>query len=238
MNSARHDILAGVRRSLGVTGDEATRRQAVADRIAHPSRGIIPARGQKDGADAVATFKRFAEGVQATVAIVSRPEDVPAEVARWLDAANLPATLRMGADPRLAIMPWATIAPECTIGPSDGSDLNGVSHAFAGVIETGSLVLLSGPENPTTLNFLPDNHIVVLDAADLLASLEGVWTRLRAQSRNGALPRSINMVTGPSRSGDIDRTIFLGAHGPRALHIIIVSAPTQDVGVTGGPAQS
>lgn len=227
MSSARHDILAGIRRSLGVTGDEQPRRQAVANRIARPERGVIPARGQKSGVEAVATFRRFAESVQASVAIIHAPQDAPAEVARWLRAANLPATVRMGSDPRLAAMPWTAAALEHTTGPSEGSDLNGVSHAFAGIIETGSLVLLSGPDNPTTLNFLPDNHLVIIDSADLTPALEDVWSRLRALAPGGALPRSINMVTGPSRSGDIDRTIFLGAHGPRALHIIIVDRTAQ-----------
>lgn len=226
--TARDEIFAGIRRSLGVTGREEPRRQAVADRLSRPERGVIPERGQKIGAEAIATFRKYAEAVQTSVAIVSGPEQVPAEAARWLGANNLPARLRMGADARLAAMPWGATTLETSRGPSAGDDLNGLSHAFAGVIETGSLVLLSGPDNPTTLNFLPDNHIVVLDSADLVPALEDVWTRLRAGSPNGQLPRTVNMVTGPSRSGDIDRTIFLGAHGPRALHVIVIDRSAAD----------
>jgi len=220
--TARDEILANIRRSLGVTGQEEPRRQAVADRLARPERGVVPARGQKSGAEAIATFRKYAEAVQTTVAIVNGPAQVPAEAARWLSVNNLPARLRMGADARLSAMPWGATTLDVSQGPSAGADLNGVSHAFAGVTETGSLILLSGPDNPTTINFLPDNHIVVLDSADLVPALEDVWTRLRAEAGSDPLPRTVNMVTGPSRSGDIDRTIFLGAHGPRAVHVIVI----------------
>jgi L-lactate dehydrogenase complex protein LldG len=63
---------------------------------------------------------------------------------------------------------------------------------------------------------------VVVKAADVTGDMESVWTMLRANSGKGEMPRAVNLVTGPSRSGDIEQTILLGAHGPRALHIIIV----------------
>ena len=95
-------------------------------------------------------------------------------------------------------------------------------HAEAGVAETGTLVLLSGPDNPTTINFLPDTHVVVVRAADILGDYESVWRRLRERLGPGVMPRLVNLVTGPSRSADIEQTLLLGAHGPRALHIIVV----------------
>jgi L-lactate dehydrogenase complex protein LldG len=96
-----------------------------------------------------------------------------------------------------------------------------VSHAFGAVAETGTLVLASGADNPTTLNFLPDNHIVVVDANDVAADFESVFARLRARYGERQLPRVVNMITGPSRSADIQQTLILGAHGPRRLHVII-----------------
>jgi L-lactate dehydrogenase complex protein LldG len=106
-------------------------------------------------------------------------------------------------------------------GASAGADLSAVSHAFAGVAETGSLIVLSGPDNPVTLNFLPDNHIIVLSGADLFGDLESVWTKLRRDLGKGVMPRTVNIITGPSRSADIEQTLLLGAHGPRRLHILI-----------------
>jgi L-lactate dehydrogenase complex protein LldG len=96
-----------------------------------------------------------------------------------------------------------------------------VSHAFGGVAESGTLVLTSGRDNPTTLNFLPDTHIVVIDAKDIAGDYETLWARLRGQ---GAMPRTVNWITGPSRSADIEQTLILGAHGPRRLHVMVVGA--------------
>ncbi|MGA2044240.1 MAG: LUD domain-containing protein [Roseiarcus sp.] len=223
--SAREAVLAAIRRSLDVTGAEAPRRMAVAERLAGAPAGILPARGQGDRAARAATFRAEAERAQASVAEVESAADVPSEIARFLRASNLPATLRMGQDARLAAMPWAATTLEIAHGPSDGRDLNAISAAFAAVAESGTLVLASGPDNPTTLNFLPDNHFVVVAAADIAADYESVWRRLRAAYGKGAMPRTVNLVTGPSRSADIEQTLLLGAHGPRRLHVVIVNAP-------------
>jgi L-lactate dehydrogenase complex protein LldG len=222
VTSAREDVLANIRRSLGVTGSEAPRRANVATRLQSAPAGIIPARGQLDAAGRVAMFRHQAERAQASVTEVARPEDVPGEVARFLRDRNLPATLRMGADSRLAAMPWGQTALEVATGRSEGQDPNAVSHAFGGVAESGTLAMISGPDNPTTLNFLPDNHIVVVSAADVVGDYEAIWLRLREQVGKGSMPRTVNLITGPSRSADIEQTLLLGAHGPRTLHIIVV----------------
>lgn len=220
--SAREDIYANIRRSLHVTGQEAPRRAAVADRLARTPSGVIPERGR----DGLATFKTEAVRAAATLSEVGSASQIPAEIARYLREHNLPATLRIGADARLAALPWAETALTMSRGPSDGRDLNGASVAFAGVAETGTLALVSGPDNPTTLNFLPDNHIVVVFAEDVVGGLEGVFARLRARYGAGRAPRTLNFITGPSRSADIEQTLLFGAHGPRKLHIVLVAPAT------------
>ncbi len=221
-SSARADILSNVRRALGVAGSESIRVAAVDDRIGRAPKGVIPARGQRTGADLLALFRAEAEDKQATVEFVRNAADVPQAAATYLRDHNLPASLRMGDDPRLAAMPWAKTALALSKGRSDGDDLNAISHAYGGVAETGTLVLVSGADNPTTLNFLPDNHIVVISADDIAGDYEAVWQRLRAAYGKHLMPRTINWITGPSRSGDIEQTLLLGAHGPRNLHIIVV----------------
>ena len=105
---------------------------------------------------------------------------MPAAVAALLRRHNLPMQVRRGDDPRLAALPWDRERTlEVTTGASDGHQLASVSHAFAGVAETGTLVLASGTDNPTTLNFLPDTHIVVVDAKDIAGDYETVWARVR-----------------------------------------------------------
>jgi len=220
--SARDEILTSLRRSLRVHGAEGPRRAAVEARLSGAPRGVVPARGQVDAKERIGLFRKMAESAFASVAVVQSASEVPAEAARWLRDNNLPATLRMGEDKRLADMPWGATALQLAQGPSDGRDLNALSHAFAAVAESGTLIMTSGPDNPSTLNFLPDNHIVVLSGADLEGDYETAFDRLREKYGKGVMPRTVNMITGPSRSADIGQTMLLGAHGPRKLHIVIV----------------
>ncbi len=95
-----------------------------------------------------------------------------------------------------------------------------MTAAFAGIAETGTLVLLSDAQSPTTLNFLPDVHVVVLRREQIVRRIEDVWQRLRDEV--AGMPRTVNFITGPSRTADIEQTIQLGAHGPRSLHVILI----------------
>lgn len=223
MTTARDDVFGTIRRSLGVTGRERPRRQVVDERLRAAPKGLIPARGQAAGvAERLAIFRREAEAAFATVTEVDSAADVPHAVASFLRDHNLPAALRMGDDPRLGSLPWAETALDVSRGRSAGNDLNAVSHAFGGVAETGTLVLVSGPENPSTLNFLPDNHIIVVRADEIAGDYETVLGRVRKRFGKGEMPRTVNLVTGPSRSADVEQTLLLGAHGPRRLHIVVV----------------
>ena len=102
--------------------------------------------------------------------------------------------------------------------PIRNGDYISMTKAFAGIAETGTLMLLSGPHSQTAMNFLPDVHIVVLSAPHIVGPYEDAWSRIRA---GGTLPRTVNLITGPSRSADIEQTLQLGAHGPVQLHIVI-----------------
>ena len=224
--NARDQILGSIRRSLGVTGNEAPRRREVADRIASHPRGIIPARGQGTPQERLDLFVRMVELAAGSVARLGALDEVPAEVAAFLRRHNLPMAARRGADARLAGIPWERAGTlEISTGAPDPKMLSSVSHAFVGVAETGTLALTSGVDNPTSLNFLPDNHIVVIDAKDVAGDYESVWQRLREKFGEGTMPRTVNLITGPSRSADIEQTLILGAHGPRRLHVIVVGAP-------------
>ncbi|HEX5079901.1 MAG TPA: LUD domain-containing protein, partial [Geminicoccaceae bacterium] len=105
-------------------------------------------------------------------------------------------------------------------GRAEDADPVGVTTAFAGIAETGTLMLLSGPETPTTVAFLPETSIVALPSARVLRAYEDALRLLRREQ--GGLPRSINLITGPSRSGDIEQTIQLGAHGPKRLLVLLL----------------
>jgi L-lactate dehydrogenase complex protein LldG len=219
--SARDAVLGKIRRSLGVSGEESRRNAAVDERLKRAPKGVIPARGQLPVQDRVALFVAMAEKTGATVKRTDSPA-APAAIAEYLRERNLPAAVRIGEDALLNGLDWTGTAVAVTHGASDGRDAVGVTHAAAAVAESGTLVLTSGPDNPTTLNFLPDTSIVVVKAADVAGDYETVWAQIRAKFGKGAMPRTVNFVTGPSRSGDIEQKILLGAHGPRRLHILVV----------------
>lgn len=223
--SGRDIVLGSIRRSLGVTGTEAPRRTVTEDRLARHPRGIVPARGAQTPRKRLNLFREMLGEASGTSQEVASLEDVPAAIAGYLRSKNLPLSVRRGGDPLLESLPWKNEQTlEVTVGRSDGSQLAAVSHALKAVAETGTLVLTSGGDNPTTLNFLPEHHIVVLDAKDVVGDYESVWDVIRKKFSAG-LPRTVNWITGASRSADIEQVLLHGAHGPKGLHVIVVGKP-------------
>jgi L-lactate dehydrogenase complex protein LldG len=168
-------------------------------------------------------FVAMAKGAACTGTQIADRAAVPAAIAGYLARENLPAKLRVAPDAEVADLPWSTRPLlEVTSGRSDGSDEVSLTPALAAIAETGTLMLTSGPERPTTLNFLPETHIVLLTADQVVGGMEEAWAKLRERYGRGVMPRTVNLVTGPSRSADIEQTLQMGAHGPRRLHIILV----------------
>lgn len=219
----RSAILNRTRLALGASANDAERRNAVEERIAARKRGTLPTRTEGDAATLKAQLITMLESAAASVAVIDTPDDLPAAVADYLKEQNLPAAIRCGSDPLLGEAPWASVPTlEVNSGAAVDADQTGLAVAFAAAAETGTLVLMSGPGNPVTLNFLPETHIVVVPASCIHGAYEEAWDSVRDRYGNGSLPRTINLVTGPSRTGDIEQTILLGAHGPRRLHVIVV----------------
>jgi L-lactate dehydrogenase complex protein LldG len=151
------------------------------------------------------------------------PGDAVRAIAATLRAHGLPLLLRMGNDPLLAALPWdAALELERRFGPAEAEDRAALSRAVAAAAETGSLFLVSGADNPTTLAFLPETHIILIRAGDIVGCYEEAFDRLRALYGAGTLPRTINMISGPSRTADIEQTIVRGAHGPKRLHVVVL----------------
>jgi L-lactate dehydrogenase complex protein LldG len=227
MAGGRDRILGDIRRSLGRKALSADAGDELAARIKAHRPNLIPKRAKGTRAELVALFVEMAEAAAATVARVDGSAQVPGAVADFLAKHNLPTQLAAAPDPRLDKFPWAERPMlELRRGVAKEPDAVSLTPAFAGVAETGTLILLSGAETPTTLNFLPENHVVVLREDQVLGAYEEAWARLRKERKKGRgfdMPRTVNMITGPSRSGDIGLTLHLGAHGPRRLHIVLVA---------------
>jgi L-lactate dehydrogenase complex protein LldG len=220
--AGRGQILNAIRRSLRRGEVAGAARQALEHRLAEPERGPAVARAAIDQPAKVALFCHWAEANDASVARASEAE-VPGEVAAYLARNNLPAIATMAPAPALDRYDWASEKMlSLRRGAGSAADQVSITGAFAGIAETGTLVMASGPDHPVSLNFLPDTHVVVLHEADIVAGYEEVWQRLRQRYGKNNLPRTVNTITGPSRTGDIEQTIELGAHGPRRMHIVVV----------------
>jgi hypothetical protein len=218
--SARDRILTRIRRGAEDAALPGTdRRIGIAAWLATAGTQTapIPASAQVQGEARIQQFTDKLTGADATWSKLPDMAALPAALADALRARNLPAAVRMGGDPDLAALDWAGLDASHGIGRLDEPAT--LSRARCASAETGTLALFSGPDNPVTLTFLGETHFVAIRASEIEGGLDDVWTHLRA---SGLDPRTVNLVTGPSRSGDIGQTLQLGAHGPVALHVFVI----------------
>jgi len=220
--AARDAILDRVRKALGKTGaDTAQRAQADAYLAAH-AHGPRPAMP----ADLVARFMQRATDMASTVERVESRSAIPAAVARYLDALDLPPELAIQKShagvcwPEFADLDWRSAGLAIESRPTSGNDRLAITGAFCAIAETGTLVLTTGADTPTASALLPDTHIAVVRADRVVSGMEEAFALVR--SANGVMPRAMNMISGPSRTGDIEQTIVLGAHGPFRVHLLLL----------------
>lgn len=226
MTSSRERILGAVRTGLGRKGPSEAARAAVEARLANPRPNLVPARAQIPHEAQVELFTAKAGELAATVERVASLAEVPESVSDYLARHNLPPRLKLSPDASLDRIPWSERPLlELARGPATIDDVTSVTPAFAAIAETGTLMLCSSSARPTTLNFVPDNHIVVVGKDQVVGALEDAFARLRNAGAPGEMPRAVNFVSGPSRTADIEQQLVMGAHGPRRLHIIVVDEP-------------
>ncbi len=204
MSGARERILAAVRKGRENTPEPEARKSYKRTR----------ARGDVDA------FCERLRTAGATVERIIGRDDVPKAVARHLAARNLEA--RAVVSPALSDIPWTSKGMlEVRVGIVGINDATAVVPVRAGIAETGSLVHTSAPDDPTINHFLPENAIAVISVDDIRVTLEDAFALT-----NDSTPRSLCLITGPSRTGDIEQKIELGAHGPRSLHVLVIGEST------------
>lgn len=227
MSGARSHILSTIRTSLGRTALNEAQRAALESRLKSAESQVIPAHGQGPRETLLEQFIDEARDVDATVERLASFADVPAAVATHLKKSNsfhAGTQIKGAPQARLQELPWPG-QPDLAIdfgAPSPSDDVS-IALAFAGVAETGTLVMASSPNCPVSLHFLAETQIVVVCENDIVGAYEEIWKSLRSQNEQGAfMPRAVNLITGPSRTADIEQTLLLGAHGPKSLHILVV----------------
>ncbi len=219
---SRDAVLGRVRAALGRSGSAAQARadaQAYLEAQRHGPRPAPPT-------DVVAHFLQRATDMESTIGRVAAITDIPAAVARYLDELELPAALAAQKShagvcwPEFGHLDWAGAGLTIEARPTLGGDRLGITGSYCAIAETGTLVLLSGLETPTATALLPDTHVAVVRRDRIVTGMEEAFALIRAE--RGVLPRAMNMISGPSRTGDIEQTIVLGAHGPFRVHILLL----------------
>ena len=221
---SRAEILGNIRRGLGHREQDEQRRQTVANRLEARADNLIPKRAQLPFDEQVTLFKAMADEAAAELIELDNIDQVPDTVARWLGERKI-AELVSASDTELNALDWSSFE-EHNIKRVErvarAGDYASLTCSFAGIAETGTLMLHSQSSSPTTLNFLPDNHLVVLRRSTIVGVYEEAWKKIRIKFK-GAMPRTVNMITGPSRSADIEQKLQMGAHGPKDLAILLIN---------------
>jgi len=215
-----HRIRTAHRRPATATAEELA---AVEDYLARHPQGPRPA---IEG-DLRLRFRAMAERMSSTVDEVAHLADAPAAAARYLAAQQLP--MRAVIWPALSALDWAGAGLAVETRPprrdeAQGADLVGITGCFCAFAETGTIVLASGPQTHASTHLLPETHIALVAASRIVRGMEDAFALLRAERGGGEMmPRALNMVSGPSRTADIELTLVLGAHGPYRVHIIVAT---------------
>jgi L-lactate dehydrogenase complex protein LldG len=166
--------------------------------------------------DKIEQFKSMLIQVHGTCDQVGKIEDVPESVTKYLSGIQAQLHAVIATDGKLGELDWKPV--KVAQRKAIQSDHSSVSMAFAGISETGTIAMVSSPDSPVTLNFLPEVNIVVLLVKRLVSTIEQFWPMI------GEHPRAINFITGPSKTADIEQTIVYGAHGPKRFHVILVGS--------------
>jgi L-lactate dehydrogenase complex protein LldG len=216
-DKARAAILSRIRKAQG-RGAASRPSQAETEAVEtyirrHPLGPLPPVED-----DVIAHFRAQAESMQSTTELVAAIADVPAAVASYLAANNL--SRRGCVWPALSQLGWAEAGIELEPRAAEDADLIGVTGVFAALAETGTLMLLSSPTTPASVSLLPETHIAVVPCERIVKRMEDGFELARVEL--GELPRAVNFISGPSRTGDIDQTLVLGAHGPYRVHMVLV----------------
>ncbi len=215
MNNARGNILERIRnanRNISQAGST----DVVKARMQKHARGPQP--HWQD--DLLARFVTKVAQSAASYEAVSSEHDIVTAVSSYLAGQSLGNELVTAGTSLLKQLSWPS-AMAAQTRPATTQDRVVLVEAFAGVAETGSVVMCSGEQTPVSLNFLPDHFLCVVHKNSIVNHLEDVWEKLRQEETS--LPRAINIITGPSRTADVEQIIQMGAHGPRKVHLLLLA---------------
>lgn len=175
-------------------------------------------RAPKTEGDLTESFVEKLSAQYADVRTLNSIADVPDAIADILRGRNMAAQIHVSPDSELASLALANVEIRRTPpGQFDAA----VTFASFAIAETGTLAYAAGQGAPASWHFRPVLEIAIVRAGAVVAELEDVLAALNAK---GGLPSTLNLVSGPSRTGDIEQTMELGAHGPKELAVLVLKS--------------
>ena len=208
----RDDILARIRAALGNRHRSEAALSDLEQRISAPPTGPLPRLTD----DALGQFISKAEANLFTLERIASLQMLVPAVRSLLSETSCQPDISVA--PALEHLGWPS-EWAINFGAARKTEPLSVTMAVAGLAETGSVILRSGPSSPTTLNFLPDLHVVVLRTHDIVPHVEDAWARFRSSEEDW--PRTVNIIAGPSRTADVGGVIVRPAHGPKSVHLVL-----------------
>lgn len=220
-DEARSEIFARVR--------HASKRAGAGDiRNEHFRLGRSPVAQSKSG-DLSIEFLANVLINYGSIAVTRNRSETAKQIGSYLFEKYRSRKLLAGGDPRLAAIPWRDGGLLPRFGVAEDGEMASVSYAQMAIAETGSIISFTGRANPAANNLLVEDHIVIVDAADVVATLDDLWIRIEALPPDEQRPRGINIISGPSSTADIEMHLVKGAHGPRSWHVILQGDVPEEV---------
>ena len=184
-------------------------------------RGVMPTVGATTE-EQFALFAKNASDLKATFKLVKDEAELHAELKALATAEKWQrAATHNGAAAQASAKPLGL----STIVTNDGYDKHeleqcdvGISECDALIAQTGTVLVTSRSAGGRALSCLPPHHVVIARREQLVADLPAAMALVK-QKYAGNFPSMISFITGPSRTGDIERILVLGAHGPKKLTI-------------------
>ena len=210
MMSLKEQVLSSIRRKLADTSSSTKNIEA---QYAQLQSHIVPIVQY----DLVDEFELQLKALSGLVTRIKTNHEIVSVVLNHIQNEKIASDLLISSVKEFKQLSWPE-SINLKYGKASKKDKIALSLAYAGVAETGSIVMLSSPQTPTSHNFMVEDHLLVLQASKIVTNLEDVWTSLECKN----MPRTVNVLTGPSRTGDVEQTIQIGAHGPLRFHVIIL----------------
>lgn len=181
---------------------------------------MVPARATAPGVDLIELFVGRAIRAQMTVARLAHLREVPAEAARLAREHGSvgEGLLATSVAPRLGPLAWRVAGLDASCHPPTPLHPLSITDAWAAIAETGTCVVRGGAENAHAASVLTRLNLIVLEVRAVVATLEDVFARARAES----VPRVLLFVHGPSRTGDIGSLVVTPAQGTAHVRVALI----------------